>query len=150
MLISIQRFTLYIYKCLSAHVSPNYLAELRDYIRTWSTWDTIEAITQHRTISDCLRTFPVWSTEEVFRRIMDPRIIALDLDSICARLFLVLQDRKQYQRLLNLPEEKSQIVLNILQTVRPVLLSFGISHLLLNVHSCSTLHHLTHLSEVRS
>ncbi|KAF9460455.1 kinase-like domain-containing protein [Collybia nuda] len=36
---------------------------------------------------------------------------------MCARLYLVLHDREQYQKLIDLPEEQSQSLLNLLQTL---------------------------------
>lgn len=115
---SAQRFTIYIYEHLMAHhpvtqATADHLSEFKDCIRTWSTWDVVKAISQHRVVSDRLRALPVWKQEERLQR-----IIALDVDSICARFYLVLQDREQYQTLVDLPEEPAQMVLNLLQTVR--------------------------------
>jgi hypothetical protein len=115
-----QRFTVYVYEHLmeDAEAMSDDLAELRGCMQTWGTWDTVEAISRHRTVSDRLRAFPVWNKEERLQR-----VIALDIDSLCARLYVILHDREQYHRLIELPEEQSQMVLNLLQTVRPSLFS---------------------------
>lgn len=81
-------------------------------MQTWSAWDAVTAISKHHAVSDRLCTFPAWKKEERLQR-----VIALDIDSMCARLYLVLHDREQYQKLIDLPEEQSQSLLNLLQTV---------------------------------
>lgn len=147
-LMDVQRFTIYIYEQLKAHhpatqATTDHLSELKDCIQTWSTWDVVKAISQHRVVSDRLRAFPVWKQEERLQR-----IIALDIDSICVRLYLILQDREQYQMLLDLPEEPSQMVLNLLQTVRLPLAFVWYFLLIFNSNSCSTPRRLTHPSGV--
>lgn len=54
----------------------------------------------------------MWGGGEDFNK-----IIALDTDSICARLYLVLYDREQYQRLVCQPKAQMHMVLNLLQRV---------------------------------
>lgn len=87
--------------------------EFKDCIRIWDTWDVVEAIGQHRTVSERLHAFLLRNEKEDLQR-----IIALDVDSLCARLYLALHDREQYQKLVNLPKDQLQMVLDLIQTVR--------------------------------
>lgn len=119
--INAQRATIYIYKILKdhagTHAAIDHLDELQDCIQTWSTWDAVEAFSQYYAVRDRLRAFLVWRGGEDFNK-----IIALDTDSICVRLYLVLYDREQYQRLVCQPKAQMHMVLNLLQKVRPFLL----------------------------
>lgn len=149
-LMGVQRFTIYIYEQLKAYhlatqATTDYLSELKNCIQMWSTWDVVKAISQHHVVSDRLRAFPVWKQEERLQR-----IVALDIDSICARLYLILQEREQYQMLVDLPKEPSQMVLNLLQTVRLSLAFVWYFLLIFNSYSCLTPRHLTHPSGVHS
>lgn len=87
--------------------------ELKDCIRIWDTWDVVDAIGQHMTVSERLHAFLLGNEKEHLQR-----IVALDIDSLCARLYLALHDREQYQKIVNLPKDQLQIVLDLLQTVR--------------------------------
>ena len=76
----------------------------------WGTWDSLTSLQQYRVIGARLRPFyPV--VEEL------QRIIALDADMICARLFILLQVPETCKELMDLQKEQAQEMMDLLQKV---------------------------------
>ena len=74
----------------------------------WGTWDSLTSLRQYRIIGARLRPFyPV--VEEL------QQIIALDVDMICARLFILLQAPETFKKLVGLEKEQAQEMMDLLQ-----------------------------------
>lgn len=76
------------------------------------TWDTLTRLHKFKVIGESLR-------ESCLRNDLQhlKEIVALDVDSICAQLFIILKDPKQYRKLVSLQGDEAQGMVNLMQTV---------------------------------
>ena len=89
---------------------PLQKGDLKDNLAVWGTWDPLTSLRQYRTIGARIR--PLYPVVEELHP-----IIALDVDMICARLFILLRVPETCKKLVDLQKEQAQEMVDLLQQV---------------------------------
>jgi hypothetical protein len=100
---------------------PRHRPTIDRFATSWRNWDPLQRLFKCKAISSQLGQF--------YRTPFEPdeleKIISLDIDTICARLFLKIMTPEECVSLLALADEDAQAMLDLLQTVRGVLASMS-------------------------
>jgi hypothetical protein len=63
------------------------------------TWDVLTSLHRHQSVVDHLRALPGWNETPQLRN-----VVALDIDTLCARLFITIHNPNQYRALSRLKQ----------------------------------------------
>jgi hypothetical protein len=93
---------------------PDKINQLKERVDAWKKEGPFTVLSKYKSIGLQLGEFYLGATETDELE----RIIALDMDAICVRLFLMLKEPVRYKKLLELQGERAQGLLDLFQTVR--------------------------------
>ncbi|KAF9459516.1 hypothetical protein BDZ94DRAFT_1324733 [Collybia nuda] len=102
---------IHIYQFLKVHDEWK-LRVLKHHMASWMSLDELTCIGSHQAITDFLQSLLEWRETLHLRK-----IVALDIDALCARLFNIIHTQSRYRALSNLKDYKAQEMLNLMQNL---------------------------------